>query len=525
MRLSNLLPENIEADATLQFLQDIVRRSPFKNQVFLVGGAVRDMILGLPTKDIDLVVSVPDGGIQFATWLTKQIGVHSTSNPVVYPKFGTAKFNLRGLRFNGVDIGNMDIEAVMTRSEKYTDGSRKPDVEFGDLKQDAERRDFTVNSLMKNLTTGQIVDPTGMGLSDIKNGIIRTAIDPDIIFVDDPLRMLRAVRFAAKYGWKLTPDLVTALRNNAPLIKKISVERIQDEFNKMLITDKAAAAVRFLQEVGLTKHFLPELDATVGVSQGTRHHHEDVFNHLLSVMQNTPPKVLSRLAGLLHDIGKPETRTVGDDGHVHFYDHENVGAKKTVEIMHRLKYPNDATDRVSNVIANHMRLKQSGANGEKASDKVLRKFKADVKDLDMAWDVMQADNLAHTHGSQSPNQIPMLKARVEKLAEAQPKITLPIDGTDVMAILDIKPGPKVRQMLDIVKDAWFENPDISREEALALVSAADQPEKTNGDLPRTIRNPQTGNDILFTTAMGYEPDHPARKEAERIMGQKQKTRD
>jgi poly(A) polymerase len=235
--MRHLLLEAQREELALEFLSKLLKNSPFANRVYLCGGAVRDAVMGKDVKDIDLVVAEPDGGIKFAEWLTKKLGIHKPgANPVTFPRFGTAKLNLRGVKVGGVDLSDLDIEVVMTRGEEYTPGSRKPEVAYADLAKDAERRDFTVNALYKDLTTGETLDPTGKGFDDIQRGVIRTPTDPNITFKDDPLRMLRAIRFACKYNWKMPKSLVTALSENAHMLQHISSERIQDEFNKMLMT-------------------------------------------------------------------------------------------------------------------------------------------------------------------------------------------------------------------------------------------------------------------------------------------------
>ena len=218
--------------------------------------------------------------------MTKKLGIHSEGNPVIFPTFGTAKFNLRHVKIDGIDLSNVDIECVMTRGEKYTKGSRKPEVVYSDLKADVERRDLTVNSLLRSLTTGEIVDLTGKGLQDIQDGIVRTPLDPDITFSDDPLRMLRAIRFATKYNWRMPLSMVKALKKNADQLQNISHERIRDELNKMLMTDYPDKALRIMSLTGLMKYVIPELDMCRGVTQN-KYHKDDVYNHILEVVKNT----------------------------------------------------------------------------------------------------------------------------------------------------------------------------------------------------------------------------------------------
>jgi len=533
IRFYNLLFESTE-ESVLDYLSRLIKNGPYAGNVFLAGGAVRDEILGVPVKDIDIVVTMPDGGIEFAEWITKEVGAYrKESNPVTFPKFGTAKFNLRGVIHKGVDLSNVDIEAVMTRGEKYERGSRKPEVVYADLHADAERRDLTVNALFKDLTTGEILDPTGKGRQDIKDGIIRTPLDPDSTFADDPLRMLRAIRFAVKYDWKMPKELVVALTRNAASLKNISAERIQDELNKILMTNHPDKGLRLLSATGLNQYVIPELDATKGVGQNA-YHKDDVFDHTLEVLKNTPKNLTARLVAVFHDLGKVETKTTEPDGKIHFYEHELVGAELAKKVMNRLRYSNDEIASVSKIVGLHMKLKHAGEDGSKASDKSLRKFMAAIgDDLEPAMLIMQADNISHSDKASQPDQIPALYKRMKELntghpADAKPK--LPINGNDIMKALDIKPGPMVKALLKTVENAWFEDPTIDAKTALNLaVRSYKRLEKSRADktpaasvdpktlsptiLNQRIRNPKTKQDILVRTALKYPDNHPAKMAA------------
>ena len=532
--MRHLLLEAQREELALDFISKLLKNSPFANRVYLCGGAVRDSVMGKDVKDIDLVIAEPDGGIKFAEWLTKKLGIHKLgANPVTFPRFGTAKLNLRGVKVGGIDLSDLDIECVMTRGEEYTPGSRKPQVAYANLEADGIRRDFCFNALYKDLTTGKTLDPTGRGFDDIKNGVVRTPTDPNITFKDDPLRMLRAIRFACKYNWKMTKSVVKALSDNAPMLQHISAERIQDEFNKMLMTDNPDIALKLLSGTGLLKEFMPEFDALKGVQQNKYHGDADVFGHVVDVIKNTPKDLKARLAAVFHDIGKPETYSVDPQtGSVHFYDHEHISAEKTRGIMHRMRYPNDIIDSVSKIVDNHMRLKTAGKEGEAVSDKGLRKFAALMgDDLDSAFALMHGDNLSHAEGYQMPNQIPEIIARTRGLAQAAPtKPALPINGNDLMKAFNLNPGPQIKHLLAAVQDAWYENPQMSREDALSIAQQAhnnvqrqagiaQEPTRRSGEdiMNRTVRNPETGNDILIRTALDYDETHPVFQLAQRML--------
>lgn len=467
-----ILSEGVVERAAVDYLSKSIKKSRFKGKVFIAGGYVRDEMLGFDPKDIDLVVELPNGGIDFATWICKENGVYKAgSNPVVFPKFGTAKFQLYGVVHKGQDLSDIEIECVMTRKETYsTDKGRKPDVSPGTLKDDVERRDFTVNSMLKDLTTGEIVDLTGMGKRDLKKGVIRTPLNPDVIFTEDPLRMLRAVRFTVKYNWKLPMFMIRSMKKNSNKLKNISQERVRDELSKMLVTKHPDKAIRLLQITGLNKYVAPELDVLVGMGQN-KYHDKDVMKHTLAVLKGVPDSLEARLAALFHDIGKGQTRSVVDNT-VHFYKHEEVSAELAKSIMKRLKFPNDIINKVVVAVQSHMRTKAAGPEGD-MSDKALRKLSRALGDnLELTLQVIDADNRAHHPDYNMPNQVANIRKRLEKLKPVTSAPKLPINGKDIMRELGIKGGPWIGKLLALVQDEHDGDPTLSRERAIELVRVA-----------------------------------------------------
>lgn len=500
LMLKQLIVEGTKELAIEDFLRNLVKNSEWENKVFIAGGYVRDYVMGKDPKDLDLMVNKQNGGIEFAEWVTKKIGNYKHgSNPVVFPRFQTAKFNLSGVFHNGQDLSGTDIESVMTRSEQYDVGSRKPKVGFSDLQGDAERRDLTVNSLFKNLSTGEILDLTGKGMSDLKNGIVRTPLEPSKTFTDDPLRMLRVVRFYAKYDWKVPIYIIKALKNNASQLDNISAERIQDELNKMLMTTNPDKAIKFLKITNLLQYVIPELKEAIKMTQN-HHHKMDVFGHTLEVLKNTKPILAQRLMGLFHDIGKIATRSVTPSG-VHFYGHEHVGVDIVDKIMKRLKYPNEMIDAVKIGVKNHMRLKHGGDTAVNLTDKTLRKFVADVGDqLENLLHLIHADNISHADASSMPNQIDFVKTRLKSLDMTTSKPKLPITGFDLQKELGLKPGPIFTSIMKAITDAWFENTKITKDEALNIarnITSKENLKESIMDIPPSINQSQQSFDSDF----------------------------
>ena len=443
------------------YLQDIIEGTLYENHCFAVGGCVRDEILGHEIKDIDLCIDLPDGGIDFANWLYKEELL--TYEPVVYSTYGTAMFQLAA-------FPNVELEVVQTRKEQYKDkNSRNPEVVFGSLKDDCFRRDLTINSLYYDISRNVYIDLTDKGYHDIENHIIRTTNEPDIIFLDDPLRILRVCRFSSRYGWEIEEKTFEGMKRNVDRLSIITKERIQDEFNKMLVCDNPVMALNLIKGIGAMKYIIPELEETYGLKQN-KYHFGDVFEHTLKVVENTKNDLELRMAALLHDIGKINTRTIDDNGNVHFYKHELVSAEMCDTILRRLKYSNDFIRTVQILTKNHMRTKNWGDNCNHMKDKTLRKMQYELGDNMMkCLELIDADNKAHAIEYCMPNQVRNIIKRLEQFKEegmSMENYKLPVNGDDVMFFFMIEPCAKVKECLNWLLKFAFNNPKISREELL-----------------------------------------------------------
>ena len=452
----------------IAYMADCIRGSEFENHVYAVGGAMRDLVMGNEIKDIDVCVDVPQGGIGLAEYLDGK-GL-LTRTPVVSPTYGTAMFRFK--RF-----GDEEIESVHTRGEQYHDKeSRNPETAFAPIEEDCIRRDLTMNALYLRISNNEILDLTGKGIDDIKNRICRVTNDnPDIVFDDDSLRILRVIRFACKYGFEIEEKTLESMCRNADRLSIITQERITDEFNKMMMTDNPATALCLLRYVGVMKYVLPELEETYDMVQNA-FHFGTVWEHTLAVVSHNAsdnkPTLPVRIACVMHDIGKIKTRTVGEDGRVHFYDHETVGADMVREIMHRMRYANGITEEVCFHVKNHMITKAWGDDLGHMKMKKLRKLMFRCKTperFERLMEVIDADNKSHKPEHCLNNQVTEIRKVADKeLVEhiSMFGYRLPINGEDVMECRGIEAGPDVKACLTYCQNLAFSNPEITKEECL-----------------------------------------------------------
>lgn len=295
----------------------------------------------------------------------------------------------------------------------------------------------------------------------------------DKIYTDDPLRILRSIRMSSKLNFEITIDTYKGMERNVNKLSIITKERIRDEFNKMLICDNPTLALHLIKDINAMKYIIPELEETYDITQNEYHNYNTIWQHILKVVANTRNDLHLRMAALLHDIGKIKTRTVDDNGNIHFYKHELVSAEMCDTILKRLKYSNDFIKTVQILVKNHMRTKNFGDNCTHMKDKTLRKMQYELGDNMMkCLELLDADNKAHTPEYCMPNQVENIKKRLEKFKEdgtSMENYKLPVNGNDVMEVLGIEPCAKVKECLDWLMKFAFNNPKISREELLKKI--------------------------------------------------------
>ena len=427
------------------------------HELYLVGGAVRDLFLGRAREDQEL---------DFATDATP----HETIR--VLRGWADALYMV-GVRFGtvGARKDGRRLEITTFREEVYPEDQRKPAVTFArDIRTDLSRRDFTINAMAVRLPEGTFLDPFG-GLRDLAAKRLDTPLEPEVSFADDPLRMLRAARFASQLEVVPVPRVVEAMRRMKDRIRIVSAERIQEELNKLLLGAKPSRGLELIVETGLAEEFLPELPA-LKLEQDPVHKHKDVLRHTYAVVERCEPDLVLRLAALLHDIGKPRTRQITPEG-VQFLHHDVVGARMARERLRALRYPNDVVEDVAKLVEMHLRFHTYRAGW---SDSAVRRYVRDAGPLlDRLNQLTRAD--CTTRNPFKARQLAAaqdeLEERIARLAEQENLQALrpPLDGHQVMEHLGIPPGPLVGEALDHLMELRLERGPMSEEEARAALDA------------------------------------------------------
>lgn len=431
------------------------------HELYLVGGTVRDTLReGGADEDLDFATSAPPEVTERlvsdwadAVWLTGA-------------RFGTVSAVKDGWK----------LEITTFRSDVYESGSRHPTVTFSsDVEADLSRRDFTVNAMAVRLSDRAFVDPFG-GAADLQNGVLRTPLDPETSFGDDPLRMVRLARFVAVIGCEADEDVRKAATTMAAQLDSISRERIRDELNKLVCAPYPRHGMDLLVDTGLADRFLPEVPA-LRMEYDPLHHHKDVYGHTMAVVESVPgDDLVLRLAALLHDIGKPDTREFHSGGRVSFHHHEVVGARKARTRLQELRYPNATIDQVCDLVFLHLRF--HGYADQDWTDSAVRRY---VRDAGTREQLQRLNTLSRadvtTQNKKKARRLAEamdhLEGRIARLEEEEElaKIRPALDGNQIMAHLGLKPGPLVGEARQMLLDARLDQGPMTEQEAYRLLDA------------------------------------------------------
>ncbi len=423
---------------------DIAEKMNIK--IFAVGGFVRDFILERPTDEIDFLIV--GNGIDFALNFSKALGINQIA---VYRNFGTAHF-----RYNEIDL-----EFVGARKESYRKNSRNPVVEIGTFEDDINRRDFTINTLAVSLNKesfGELID-TFNGLNDLRNKIIKTPLDPNITFNDDPLRILRAIRFASQLDFSIAEAVADAANNLAERLKIISQERITDEFLKILLSPKPSIGLKILQQTQVMKIIFPEILNLAGVEQRKDHHHKDAFLHTCLVVDNislNTNDVWLRFAALVHDIAKPQTKKFVEGTGWTFHGHEELGARLMEGIFIRMKLPLNKLEYIQKLIRLHLR--PIALVDEGVTDSAIRRLIVNAgEDLEDLITLCRAD-ITSKDIKKVSKYLSNYERVMQKVRDVEEKDRLrafqsPVRGDTIMEICKIPASKKVGQIKKAIEDA------------------------------------------------------------------------
>ena len=460
-----LIKDIINQNKRLAKISKVISELSDETQInaFLVGGCVRDLMLNPLAESIDVDIMVEGDGIDFAEKLARKINV---TKIVPFKKFATAK----------IPFKEYEIEVASARLEKYDEFSRSPsEVVMSNIEDDLLRRDFTINAMAVSLNKenfGEFFDPFN-GMEDLSNKILRTPLDSDTTFSDDPLRMMRAAYFASKLSLAIDPSCFESIKNNAERITIVSQERKTNELLKILGTKKPSIGLNILQEAGLMEFVFPEISVMYGLDQSNEYHHKDIFYHTLEVVDNAAQlsdKLDLRLAALVHDIAKPKTRRLSKSKGYTFYGHDDVGARMLKVISSNMKFSNSTRDYIAKLTALHLR--PISLAKKDVTDSAIRRLIVDAgEEIDDLMKLCRADIT-----TKNPKNITKYLGNFDRVEKRMNEVIeidklkafqSPVRGDEIMKMFDLDPGKEVGKIKTMVEDAII-NGEISNDYSSAM---------------------------------------------------------
>ena len=460
-----LIKDIINQNKRLAKISKVISELSDETQInaFLVGGCVRDLMLNPLAESIDVDIMVEGDGIDFAEKLARKINVPKI---VPFKKFATAK----------IPFKEYEIEVASARLEKYDESSRSPsEVVMSNIEDDLLRRDFTINAMAVSLNKenfGEFFDPFN-GMEDLSNKILRTPLDSDTTFSDDPLRMMRAAYFASKLSLDIDPSCLESIKNNAERITIVSQERKTNELLKILGTKKPSIGLNILQEAGLMEFVFPEIAVMYGLDQSNEYHHKDIFYHTLEVVDNAAQlsdKLDLRLAALVHDIAKPKTRRLSKSKGYTFYGHDDVGARMLKGISSHMKFSNSTRDYIAKLTALHLR--PISLAKKDVTDSAIRRLIVDAgEEIDDLMKLCRADIT-----TKNPKNITKYLGNFDRVEKRMNEVIeidklrafqSPVRGDEIMKMFDLGPGKEVGKIKTMVEDAII-NGEISNDYSSAM---------------------------------------------------------
>lgn len=452
--MTSAIEERVAAliEGELRPLRDAFSEARF--DAYLVGGLVRDAFLDRELEDLDVDIAT---------------NARPDEIEMIAERLGPTWIQGRDFGTIGVAIGNRHVEITTFRSDVYGSASRKPEVAFGNsIEDDLARRDFTVNAMAINMVDLTLVDPLN-GLQHLLERRLVTPADPEQTFSEDPLRMLRAARLVAQIGFKIDPEAVAAITAMNDRLEIVSAERVREEFSKLLVGKQVSEALLLIVETGLADRFIPELSA-LRLEQDPIHQHKDVLAHTIAVTANASPRLRLRLAAVMHDVGKPRTRSYAG-GKVSFHHHEVVGARMARNRLTELRYPSSMVDDVSELVLLHLRFHTYSMGW---TDRAVRRYVRDagplLKDLN---ELVRCDCTTRNRNKAVAlnRRMDELEERIEVLSEQEElaKIRPPLNGNQVIKYLNLEPGPIIGDALDYLLEFRLDHGPVEESKAYELL--------------------------------------------------------
>ena len=459
--IKDIINQNKRLAKISKIVSDLSTESNIKS--YLVGGCVRDLMLNPSADSIDIDIMVEGDGISFAKLLAKNMNVPKV---VPFPKFATAK----------IPYHEYEIEVASARLESYDKSSRNPSsIQISNIQDDLLRRDFTINAMAISLNEnnfGEFFDPFN-GMEDLKNKILKTPLNPDNTFSDDPLRMMRACYFASKLSLEIEPECLLSIQNNSERISIVSQERITNELFKILGTDRPSIGLNILQQSGLMEYVFPEISIMYGLDQSNEYHHKDIFYHTLEVVDNAAKlsnNVDLRLAALVHDIAKPKTRRLSKSKGYTFYGHDDVGARMLKGVAESMKFSNSTRDFITKLTALHLR--PISLAKKEVTDSAIRRLIVDAgEEIDDLMTLCRADIT-----TKNPKNISKYLANFDRVDKRIKEVTeidklkafqSPVRGDEIMKMFNLSPGKEVGKIKTMIEDAII-NGEIKNDYSSAI---------------------------------------------------------
>ena len=459
--IKDIINQNKRLVKISKIISDLSSESSINS--YLVGGCVRDLMLNPSADSIDIDIMVEGDGISFAKLLAKKMNVPKV---IPFPKFATAK----------IPYHECEIEVASARLESYDESSRSPSsIQISNIQDDLLRRDFTINAMAVSLNEnnfGEFFDPFN-GMEDLKNKILKTPLNPDNTFSDDPLRMMRASYFASKLSLEIEPECLLSIQNNSERISIVSQERITNELFKILGTDKPSIGLNILQQSGLMEYVFPEISIMYGLDQSNEYHHKDIFYHTLEVVDNAAKlsnNVDLRLAALVHDIAKPKTRRLSKSKGYTFYGHDDVGARMLKGVAESMKFSNSTRDFITKLTALHLR--PISLAKKEVTDSAIRRLIVDAgEEIDDLMKLCRADIT-----TKNPKNISKYLANFDRVEKRMKEVIeidqlkafqSPVRGDEIMKMFNLDPGKEVGKIKTMIEDAII-NGEIKNDYSSAI---------------------------------------------------------